>query len=326
MLADACLLRKAEIFGDIALSFLPLFLYNSPMQEISGLLEKGEYVKVIELTENCSEPREIFARISSFIGLGENERALKTLLSYRQPLFSSRPVMAIKANMELRFALHQFEEAYEDLEFYKNMPYVSQKVEEALKDLPKLIRNEEKAYLLAGSAKTNDVGATLLSKDPYAVLGALSEIGKKRLPGYEGKIENILLSPFPSDVKAFALEVLASLGYQKKVKFRDGQETLEVVPSKLISPFEEETYVNLRQELAKGKDASLSGIALKILDSLALVSFPRYPFKGRDVAISAKALEGMAACYLGQNPSLEGEAKKEKERLDSILAKHPPLA
>jgi hypothetical protein len=295
------------------------------MQEINDLLEKGEYDKVIALTEDCSDPQGIFARISAFIGLNESERALKTLLCSRQALFSSRPVLTMKANMELRFALHQFEEAYDDLGFYKNMPYVSQKVEEALKELPKLIRNEEKAYLLDGSAKTKDIDETLAARDPYAVLGALSQIGKKKLTGHEDKIEKILVSSFPSDVKAFALEVLISLDYQKKVRFLDGEEILEVVPSELISPFSESSYAYLRKELAKGKDATVSGIAIKILDSLSLVSFPSYPFKDSDLAISLEALEGMAAAYLGQNPSLKREARKEKERLDSILAKHPPL-
>ena len=295
------------------------------MQKIEDLFEEGEFGKVLELTENSKEPQDLFVRISSFIESGKREEALKVLLENREPLFKARPIITMRADFELRFALNQFDEAYEDLSYFNNLPYVSQEVEEALRGFPKLIREEEKASLLQGAGKVKDLRALLNSSDPYAVLGALSQIGNKRLKGYETEIERILVSSSFADVKSFALEVLVAEGYEKEVRFLDGEDILRIIPKELCSPFDEPSYSNLREMLRTLKDSSLLSVCTNLLDQIALASFPRYPFEEAPLSLELEALISLGNEYLGEPDPQEGAVEKEKDRLKSILAKHPPL-
>lgn len=295
------------------------------MQKIEDLFEGGDFEKVLELTENSIDPKEIFVRISSYIELGKREEALKALLDHREPLFKARPIMTMRADFELRFALNQFDEAYDDLGYFNNLPYVSQEVEEALRAFPKIIREEEKASLLQGQGKEKDLRALLNSSDPYAVLGALSQIGNKRLKGYEAEIEKILVSSPYADVKSFALEVLVAEGYDKEVRFLNGEDELRIIPKELCSPFDEPGYANLRKMLKTLKDSSLQSVCVKLLDQIALSSFPHYPFKEGPLSSELEALISLGKEYLGEPGEGDEGLKKEMDRFKAILAKHPPL-
>ncbi len=299
------------------------------MQKINDLFEKGKYEEVLELTKDSVLPKDIFIRISAYIETGKREEALKTLLKSREALFKARPIMAMRADFELRFALNQFDEAYEDLDYFSNLPYVSQEVEEELRASRKRIRAEEKAYLLQGADHKKDLSVLLKSNDPYAVLGALSQIGNKGIKGHEEEIKDILAGTMHHDVKAFALEVLVALGYPENVCFIDDGKARMIRPSGLISPFEEENYKSIRKMLGIQRNTSLAEIAIRILDEIALASYPDFPFKEGCPPFEMDALLALGEEYLGQeveetysSPSVS----KEKERFQEILKKHPSLS
>ncbi len=299
------------------------------MQKINDLFEKGKYEEVLELTKDSVLPKDIFIRISAYIETGKREEALKTLLKSREALFKARPIMTMRADFELRFALNQFDEAYEDLEYFSNLPYVSQEVEEELRASRKRIRAEEKAYLLQGADHKKDLSVLLKSNDPYAVLGALSQIGNKGIKGHEEEIKDILAGTMHHDVKAFALEVLVALGYPENVCFIDDGKARMIRPSGLISPFEEENYKSIRKMLGIQRNTSLAEIAIRILDEIALASYPDFPFKEGCPPFEMDALLALGEEYLGQEVEeiySSPSASKEKERFQEILKKHPPLS
>ena len=299
------------------------------MQKINDLFEEGKYEEVLELTKDSTKPQEIFVRISTYIEMGKREEAFATLLKNREALFKTRPLMTMRADFELRFALNQFDEAYDDLEYFSNLPYVSQEVEEELRAAPKRIRAEEKAYLLQGADQTKDLNTLLKSNDPYAVLGALSQIGNKGMKGYEEEIKNILSGTMHHDVKGFALEVLVALGYPKQVCFIDGGKARMVRPSELVSPFEEQNYKDIRKHLGYLRDSSLSETSIHILDEIALASYPDFPFKEGVPPFEMDAIIMLGQEYLGQEVDkvyISDHANKEKERFKEILEKHPPLS
>ncbi len=299
------------------------------MQKINDLFEEGKYEEVLELTKESKEPKDLFLRISTYIEMGKREEALSTLLENREALFKTRPLMTMRADFELRFALNQFDEAYEDLDYFSNLPYVGQEVEEALREAPKRIRAEEKDYLLQGADHTKDLNVLLKSNDPYAVLGALSQIGNKKKEGYEEEIKNILSGSMHHDVKIFALEVLVALGYPKNVCFIDGEKVRMVRPSELISPFDEQNYKEIREHLRSLKDSSLAETSIHILDEIALASYPDFPFKEGLPPFEMDAVIMLGEEYLGQEAEkayASDLANKEKQRFKEILEKHPPLS
>ncbi len=295
------------------------------MHQIDVLYDKGRYEEALEIAKGSEDPHDVGVGVSSLIALGRRQEALDMLLSRRKELFSHNPLLCMKADFELRFALEQFDEAYDDLSYFNNLPYVSQQVEEALREYPKKIREEEKAYLIQGKANGDNLDELLSCSDPYAVLGALSKIGNERLEGYESKIAGLLASSQYHDVKVFALEVLVSLGYGKEVTFADGGEKRKVRPSELVSPFAEKNYQSLRTMLGTLKDSSLQRVCISLLDQIAMSSFPDYPFKGATLSTTLDALLSLGNEYLGGKEAAEGKSAEEKSRLKAILAKHPPL-
>ena len=295
------------------------------MADCKKLFDEGRYFEALKESEGTEDPSLLFLRLSCLIRLGKNEEALKELLKNRASLFSFRPLMAMKSDFELRFALKEFDEAYEDLSYFSNLPYVSQEVEEALRSYPKIIRAEEKASLLEGTSQGKSLSLSLSSKDPYAVLGALSQIGKQGIAGYEKQIEGILVSALPHDVRAFALEVLVACHYPKEVRFDDGDEVVSLLPSALKNPFEEENYQNLRKMLLTLQDASLSNVCLNLADQLSLSCYPSFPFAEKPLSLLTEALLSLGREYLGDPETKEEAVEEEKKRLKALLAKHPPL-
>lgn len=296
------------------------------MESLKELCRKGDYASVIKLSEGKLDPESLLCRLSAFLGLGEGEKALGLLLAKRGDLFSYKPAATMKANFEIRFLLGQFEEAYEDLEYYRNAPYVSQEIEEALSYYPKKIREEEKAYLLQKRHPEQDLDALLSSSDPYLALGALSQIGKEGIQGHEQALEKLLLSPCPHDVKVFALEVLVAHGYPKEVTFLDGEERTTLVPKEVENPFQERNASSLRKLLATLQDVSLASVCTQLLDQLALSCFPSYPFSGRPLSLESEALLSLGREYLGYpGEPISEEAEGEKNRFRLLLAKYPRL-
>ena len=299
------------------------------MQKINDLFEEGKYEEVLERTKGSVLPKEILIRISAYIEMGKREEALGALLKSREALFKERPLLTMRADFELRFALNQFDEAYEDLDYFSNLPYVSQEVEEELRASRKRIRAEEKAYLLQGADHKKDLSVLLKSNDPYAVLGALSQIGKKGMKGHEEEIKDILAGTMHHDVKVFALEVLVALGYPENVCFIDEGKARMIRPSELISPFEEENYKSIRDMLGIQRDTSLAETAIHILDEIALASYPDFPFKEGCPPFEMDAIVMLGQEYLGQEVEkvyVSERVNKEKERFKEILEKHPPLS
>ena len=297
------------------------------MDSLKELYEKGEYSRLLEETEGKLDPTSLFYKISALLSLNRAQEALDALILNREGLFKAKPALTLKYDFELRFSLGQFEQAYQDLEFYRNAPYVSQEIEEALSSLPKRIREEEKAYLLQSVHKEEDLDALLESKDPYLALGALSQIGKDGIQGHEEALEKLLVSPSsPHDVKVFALEVLVAHDYPKEVTYLDMDSRVTLVPKDVENPFEERNALSLRKLLATLSDVSLASVCTQLLDQLALSCFPSYPFSGKPLSLESEALISLGREYLRQaQEEISEEAEQEKTRFKVLLSRYPRL-
>jgi hypothetical protein len=112
------------------------------MDSLKSLMDKKEYQLVLDLTKGSSDPEAIFYRATAYISLNQPVPATALLVENREELFKANPVLLMKVTFELRFIQKQFDEAYKDLEWFSNQPYVSQAVEEQLRAAPALIRSE----------------------------------------------------------------------------------------------------------------------------------------------------------------------------------------
>ena len=93
------------------------------MDNYKTLLEKGEYELVEQLTRLSKKPKELLYRLSALLSLSRYEEAVDILVSDRDILWKENPVLTLKVNFEVRFALKEFDEAYEDLAYFQNIRY-----------------------------------------------------------------------------------------------------------------------------------------------------------------------------------------------------------
>lgn len=289
------------------------------------LYQKGDFEGILKESEGKKDAESLFYRISAYLALGKGKEAQKTLLDNRDLLFSSKPSLTLKANFEIDFDLEDFEQAYEDLDYYRNAPYASQEVEEALAALPKKIRDAERASLLEKNHPEEDLDGLLQNPDPYLALGALRQLGQEGIAGHEKALVSLLSSSAPKDVRSFALQVLLAHGYGEEVEFLTEKGVLHLVPKDLMNPYEEKNALSLRKMLSTLQEVSLASVCTQILDQLCLSCFPDYPFSGKPLSLELEALLHLGREYLGQKEEAGEEVEEETSRLRALLSQASPL-
>ncbi len=298
------------------------------MSQLEELVKKGEYARAIDLPCEGLEAKDKFLRISAFLSLGKGQEALDYVLKERDALWKADPVMTIRVNFEIRFLLRQFDQAQEDLEYFENLPYVSQRVEEALRDLPKAILAARASEKSARGMDLEEALETLASPtDDFALLSALGALRKQGdLEDYRGLVEEILTSFHHDDVKSYALMLLSAKGSEHEVTLVKNGKTFKVVPAKLGSPYGMAEYKVLRQRLENVGDSSLTEVMGELLDLYALIRYPERFVLAGDLDSFFEGLRGLGRSYLGQaEGELTPEGRKKYDEIKEAIANNPPL-
>jgi hypothetical protein len=213
------------------------------MDSLKSLLDKKQYDLIISLTECSEDPEALVYRISAYLGKGDAKSALSLILNNREMLYSFNPFLTMKSNFEIRFILHQFDEAYDDLEYYRNRPYVSQAVEEYLRDLPTIIRTNERNQQLAKNYSEEDIEKIFkTSTDDYEVLSLLNYLQGSSISQYISYVKDILVGNRHPQVKTYALLLLISQRYPFEVTFSKNGNVYHLVPERLTPPYTGETF------------------------------------------------------------------------------------
>ena len=231
---------------------------------------------------------------------GKGKEAMEFILSHREHLYAYDPEKTLRANFELRFMLHEFDEAYEDYDYFSSLPYVSQAVEEMLRGIPKLIRGNELASH-SGDHFDEEIAHAALTdgEDPYAILGVLQSLKSRDITPFLEDIYPILSSDIHEDVKTFALFLLVDKKIDHECLLIKRGKSYKINPIKLGNPFNNESYLKVYQAAQKEKDASRSGVALELLDQLTLSLYPEKVYKDEEFDLFYRCLMLLADVYLG---------------------------
>ena len=247
------------------------------MDSLKTLIEKNQYDLVIKLTENSSDSISLFYRLTAFIAVGKNEEAL-SLIKNKRDVLKNKLNLFVKFHIEILCLLNRFDEAYEELKYYENLPYESQEVEEVLRAMPAYIRNAEKNSYGPRRHNEDDIRVRLLSKNEEDVLAALDEIKSQPIEDYLLNILNIIRSHPRQVVRTFGLLLLVHSNYDKKVKFLHHKDLIEVNPSLLPEPFVvpglkrmEDVSFAMQKEY---RDPTVAQNALQLLASYLLYIYP----------------------------------------------------
>ncbi|MBO4855835.1 MAG: hypothetical protein J5511_00480 [Bacilli bacterium] len=244
------------------------------MDSLKSLMDKRQYDLVIKLTEDSQDMNYLFYRISALLATGRGEEALSVIKKNREILQGDLTLL-MKVHIEILCLLNNFDEAYEEVKYYENLPYVSQEVEEIIRDLPKLVREEEKKSLSSRELSNDALKERLKSNDETVVLPALDMVRGRDINMFLPDIQRIMLSFPKQSIRSFALLLLVQKKIDKELSFNHIGKAIKINPSQLEPPFignEFNDFVRaLQNEL---KDPVVSEDAVQILSSYIIYMYP----------------------------------------------------
>ena len=163
------------------------------MDSLKTLIDQKKYDLVIKLTETSVSATDLFYRLSAFICLGKYEDALYVIQDH-QKVLESNLASLINAHINLLCALNRFDQAYSVLDYYANLPYQSQVVEEILRKMPKVIEAEEKKQNTFKFYSDEELEEMLKSEKFEDVLLALDIIKNRDVLSFLPFLKELLIS------------------------------------------------------------------------------------------------------------------------------------
>ncbi len=252
------------------------------MDSLKSLLDQKKYDLVIKLTETSTVANDLFYRISAFIYLGKYEEALYVIQDH-QSILESNLVALINTHINLLCVLGRFEQAHATLDYYSNLPYQSQVVEETLRKMPSVIEQEEKRNLGRKSYDDDEVMKLLQSSQYEEVLLGLDICKERDIFNFLPILKNLLLAHPKEVVKSYILMMLVKKELDRELQVKKGEQILTVNPKKLNPPFSGETFNQVvRYFDHQLKDLSLSQTATQLFSEYCIYIYPMdldKPFK-----------------------------------------------
>ena len=284
------------------------------MDSLKSLMDRKDYELVIKLTENSQDINYLFYRISAFLALGKGERALSTIKHNRKILEGDLSLL-IKIHIEILCLLNNFDEAFEELRYYENLPYVSQQVEEVLREMPKFIREEEKKSVASRELSNEELAKRLASNDQDVVLPALDLLRDRDVNMFMPAVEKILVKFPKQSIRSFALLLLVQKKIDRDVAFNHMGETIAINPSRLEPPFIGSEFNDFLRELQKElRDPAANENAIQILSSYIIYT---YPIKLEvSYAVLIEALRAIAFEYLQNSGEIALSERCSQKRID----------
>lgn len=253
------------------------------MDNLKSLLDSKQYDLVLKLTETSTSSNDLFYRISAFIFLGKYEDALYVIQDHQEILESNLPAL-INAHINLLCVLGRFEQAYTVLDYYNNLPYQSQVVEEILRKMPKVIEAEEKKQTTYKFYSDEEIEQMLRSDKFEDVLLALDTIKNRDILSFLPILKELLVSGSKEVIKSYILMMLVKKEVDRDLVIVKKGKEIKVNPKHLIPPFIGEIFDGVVKGFDKEfKDSTLSQIATQLFSQYTIYIYPEeYPYSVKE--------------------------------------------
>lgn len=289
------------------------------MDSLKSLMDKKQYDLVLKLTNNSTDPTHLFYRISAFLALGKGEESLNTIINNRKILESDLSIL-IKVHIEILCLLNRFDEAYVELKYYENLPYVSQQVEEILREMPNYIRQEERKSFSSKEMDDEHVKKLIRSKEMNDVIIALDVIRERGIEHFLEDLKYLMINHEHQSIRSFSLLVLVQKKLNQLVDFKHIDKIIQVNPSLVNPPFVGDKFNGLVRKLSIDfNNPSLSENATQILSTYLMFIYPDE--LSRDDEVIIEALYQISSKYL-QSKSEDLLTRCEKKNLDVEEVQH----
>ena len=275
------------------------------MDTLKSLMDKHEYELVIKLTEKSGDVDSIFYRISALLAIGQGEKALACLKEHHIELHKNL-LLLIKVHIDLLLILGRFDEAYDELDYYKNLPYESQQVEELLSSMVGHIREEERAQYGKKSIPDDEIKSRLKSNDKGTAMSGLEMAGNRGVEPFIKEIHYLMLNNPSQAIRSFALMLLVQKKWEKEVEFKSKDSIIKVIPANIKAPFIGEPFNRLSKRMISDfKNPTISDNAISIFSSYIIDIYPNEVAEKDDYLIASLYLLSCDCLQIKDAPSIE---------------------
>ena len=245
------------------------------MDSLKSLLDSKKYYLVLKLTEKSSKGEDLFYRIVAYTCLGRYEDALFVIQDHQEELEKTNMASLIKIHIELLCVLERYEQAQATLDYYSDLPYQSQVVEETLREMPKVIEQEERKYTSKCSSD-DEVFEKLNSSDKDENIFALDLIRKRDIFTFLPDIAKLLVKNPNQVVRSIALMLLVEKEVDRNLEYLSSEGLIKINPKHLNPPFASAVFNETLRILDRTyKDATISQNGAQILSTYVIYTYPK---------------------------------------------------
>ena len=245
------------------------------MDSLKTLLDQKKYDLVLKLTEKSETANDLFYRISAYIYLGKYEDALFVIQDHQKTL-ESNLLSLVNAHINLLCALGRFDQARATLDYYSNLPYQSQAVEEMLQKMPEVIELEEKKQTTLRFYNDEQLETYLKSDKLEEVLIGLDSVKNRDVFTFLPILKDILVNHPKQMIRSYTLMLLVQKEVDRQLQMKSVDEIIDVNPKHINPPFTSvifnETIKLIDQNF---KDPSLAQNATQLFSEYEMYLYPR---------------------------------------------------
>ena len=279
------------------------------MDNLESLYYKKEYQLVLDLTKDSTDPRELLMRISCLIITGKTDEALDEIEKNQSIIEKQYQKRLMKIHFELLLSKGLFDEARLALKHYEDLPYVSQEVEELMREMKDRIE-EESHPKSHHSFNIEDIYDVLEKEtDSAKISQVLFNLKNYNLNIY---IDSLKIFMKREDVnpnfRTYALILLIDEKYDEEVGFLSRLGLISVVPTKLNPPFMSNSF-NETCRLITDKcnhDVSMIETALHLFNCYIIDTYPEDIYSVGEEMLSSAFIR-IAESYLNKVHSSSDE-------------------
>ena len=298
------------------------------MDNLESLYYKKEYQLVLDLTKDSTDPRELLMRISCLIITCKSDEALDEIEKNQSIIEKQYQKRLMKIHFELLLSKGLFDEARLALKHYEDLPYVSQEVEELMREMKDRIEDEShpKSH---HSFNIEDIYDVLEKEtDSAKISQVLFNLKNYNLNIY---IDSLKIFMKREDVnpnfRTYALILLIDEKYDEEVGFLSRLGLISVVPTKLNPPFMSNSF-NETCRLITDKcnhDVSMIETALHLFNCYIIDTYPEDIYSVGEEMLSSAFIR-IAESYLNKVHSSSDEKVADlASKIQKIIESTPEI-
>ena len=298
------------------------------MDNLESLFNKKEYDLILDLTKDSKDPKELLMRISALIIQNKINQALDEIEANQSLIEKEHQLRLMKVHFELLLSKKLFDEARLALKHYENLPYVSQEVEEFMREMKDRIEDEAhpKSHQSFELVEIFDV----LEKetDQAKISQVLFSLKNYNLNIYIDSLKIFLKrEDVHPNFRTYALIVLVDAKFDEDVEFLSRSGLITVNPAKITPPFMSEKF-NLVCRLITAKanhDVSMIETALHLFNCYVIDTYPENIYEDGEELI-ASAFIRIAEAYLNKlHSSNDEEVIELASKIQKIIESTPEI-